>query len=69
MNREAAFTPLPEFYRNICAVLTQNNLKAALSGRAYAYKGEGLLRRNLALTGQPEEAVPAPLHPAMKGEA
>lgn len=69
MNRAAAFTPLPEFYRNICAVLTQNNLEAVLSGRAYAYKGEKLLRRNLALIAGPEAAAPARPYPPMKGEA
>ncbi|MCI8623317.1 MAG: epoxyqueuosine reductase [Provencibacterium sp.] len=65
MNREARYTPLPEFYRNICAVLTQTNLEAVLAGRAYAYKGAALLRRNLALISQPGETAPAIL--ATKG--
>ena len=67
MNRNARYTPLPEFYRNICAVLTKDNLKRALPGRAYAYKGRALLERNLALIGRQAGEAPA-ITLAKKGE-
>lgn len=67
MNKNPRYTPLPEFYRNICAVLTKDNLEKALPGRAYAYKGRALLERNLALiAGRGEGASAANL--ATKGE-
>ena len=67
MNKNPRYTPLPEFYRNICAVLTENNLDSALPGRAYAYKGRALLERNLALTAQQGKRLPA-VNLATKGE-
>lgn len=67
MNQNPRYTPLPEFYRNICAVLTKDNLEKVLPGRAYAYKGRALLERNLALLGRQAGKGPA-LNLATKGE-
>lgn len=49
MNRGKAYSGIPDFYRNICAVVRDTNLDAMIADRAYAYKGQAVLRRNLGL--------------------
>lgn len=49
MNQNAAYSPIPGFYRNIQAVISHNSLNGPIDSRAYAYKGKALLERNLSL--------------------
>ncbi len=49
-NRQAAYSPVSAFYRNILAVLTNNNLESA--GRAWNWRGPEVLQRNLRLCGE-----------------
>lgn len=49
MNQGKAYSNIPDFYRNICAVVRDTNLDAIIQDRAYAYKGQAVLRRNLDL--------------------
>lgn len=49
-NRQAAYSPVGAFYRNILAVLTNNNLEDA--DRAWNWRGPEVLRRNLRLCGE-----------------
>lgn len=51
-NAHPAFSPIPAFYRQIAATVTEENLSEIFAGRAFSYKGQQLLRRNLALTRQ-----------------
>lgn len=52
MNRSAAYTPLAQFYRDIVPVITEQNLGGVFPGRAFSYKGEGVIKRNLELIGK-----------------
>lgn len=49
MNQGAAYTPIPAFLQDVQPVLTEENLPVLLRNRAFAWRGEAVLRRNLRL--------------------
>ncbi len=51
-NKHPQKTPITAFYHNAVPVVTEENVSALLSDRAFAWRGEAVIRRNLALVGQ-----------------
>ncbi len=54
-NRCPKKTPIQAFYHNAVPVITKENVSELLSDRAFAWRGEAVIRRNLALVGQKEK--------------
>ncbi|MDR2687239.1 MAG: hypothetical protein LBB75_05760, partial [Oscillospiraceae bacterium] len=54
-NRAAKPGPLPEFLRDPVARVTENT---PLAGRAYAWRGAGVIQRNLLALSQPPPRSP-----------
>lgn len=56
--RQAQPTPIRAFWEDVQPWLTEENLPRLLQNRAFAWRGEGVLRRNLQLLGQGGGASP-----------
>ena len=52
VNRDAALSRVPEFYENVVSRLTAENVGRLCAQKAYGWRGENVLLRNLALLGQ-----------------
>lgn len=58
-NAHPVLTPIRGFYETLCPIITWDNLTGALENRALNYRGEKVLRRNLALIEEKDQKTPS----------